>query len=48
MDRPRVLLLLDVLYSYRIPILDLVSREVDLEVACVENRAGTPHFPLPC
>ena len=46
MDRTRVLLLLDVLYSYRIPILDLVSREVDLEVACVENRAGDAPFPV--
>jgi glycosyltransferase involved in cell wall biosynthesis len=47
MSKPHVLLIQDVLYPYRVPILDLVAREVDLEVACLENRAeeGTP-FPV--
>lgn len=47
MNKPRVLLIQDVLYPYRVPILDLVAREVDLEVACMENRKkGDTPFPV--
>ena len=40
MNKPRVLLIQDVLYPYRVPILERVAREVRLEVACVEKGKG--------
>lgn len=47
MNKPRVLLIQDILYPYRIPILDLVAAEVDLEVACVEKGKGVGETAFP-
>lgn len=47
MNKPRVLLIQDILYPYRVPILDLVAREVDLEVACVQKGKGLEETAFP-
>ena len=47
MNRPRVLIIQDILYSYRVPILERVAREVDLEVACVStDKSFETSFPV--
>ena len=47
MNKPRVLLIQDVLYPYRVPILERVAREVYLEVACVEKGRGVGATTFP-
>lgn len=47
MNRPRVLIIQDVLYSYRVPILERVATEVELEVACVStDKELETSFPV--
>lgn len=40
MSKLRVLLIQEVLFSYRIPILERIAKEVDLEVICVSMQQG--------
>ena len=44
---PRVLLLQEVLFQYRIPILEILRKRYDLEVACVEKGPGLEDGGIP-